>query len=1180
MLITPHINNVLATIKDSVSRFVIPIGYGVSILGPIISISSGARVTTVVKSNVCAKLWAHQSIVEYGKSTTIGYGTYERNEMLNNPNVSYVTREYLVNSILNNIKTNGCNAWSDQIYIFDQVDQYDLDMAALLGLWKYCASLGGVVPHIMLIASHEFDFNLPPLKDINITGSPYVINAISNPYQVNNIDRNYPLFDDSIYYEMSQRVRKLLNDRSLTGDFLILVPTDDELNLMTYHLRDVKNISLIPLTFALDPKIIRRGNKRKVIVSTVENQASIELTTINVVIDSLRYISRAKSVANSTHDILSYISKQQHDINVSRVSRIRSGLYVAMGTRDFVTKLRVTNSLEAHNVAQNNMVLRIYQAGIEPSLIINYPPGESALQLVNAQELGLTADKQLSKAGDFVNTLPLSMNNSLLVYYWLEAGLPPFVIILIAACMDQAYPRFWVYPKRQDNYRKVVEDFKAKHYTKYRGANDIETNVNMLMDLYKDTNGLTAGPNAIARWAHKNHIDKMRIYSTLKLIQQLTSLITDYNYRVVGGPFNVKVALQRLRPLMLITHRDFVLVKTKRGWYQSLATNTTYTLDTYDTYSELSSAEHNYIIGAVIKTYVGNNTRLRHTVTQGIDVVINNPEDYQKITKLEVVKINNSDSCGEELKGLKYYEQLKQWQQTVDVGQLNLSADELEIWNKNPHLRAVFYNRWKLNDYMWSFYKTGRYFEAIDLLLIPPGFTNPSSITPYRRRLEDEVRTVNYWGQRKLLISAIVFLLYYGNESNKVVYVGSSGGNYFNYLAELFPSHTFDIYDSRIANISHPKVKVVAQKFDEQIAQSYYGQNVIFMSDIRSQCEYDVNQLNANVEQSVMNDMTLQKQWVYIMQPIVSWLRFRLPYSPGKTSYLKGQLYKQPWTSASSSENRLVALPPYEDVDYDNTWHSDAMYYHNQIERYHYYNNDLKCDEYDCQGLDHCYDCSAEIFILTSYLLNTQQQILVTYGNFKMELSNARYQKLKQHANDEQIVSMLMRYDSLLPNSRNFLAMPPAVFNHLITKHGAILECFASPLDNTLDKFCSLFADIDAPFGSVGDFFTASNNFTPGTYIVNPPLNNSLIDNALQVITQILSKPGNWLFFFLVPTGNYPSLSTSYIKERALLTKGTYYMQNNVTNSKQVADIDREFIIISNYEPKLSIDEIIHNFTL
>ncbi len=64
----------------------------------------------------------------------------------------------------------------------------------------------------------------------------------------------------------------------------------------------------------------------------------------------------------------------------------------------------------------------------------------------------------------------------------------------------------------------------------------------------------------------------------------------------------------------------------------------------------------------------------------------------------------------------------------------------------------------------------------------------------YRRR-KGEVKSVLHWGQRKLLLSEIEFLLLHGDGVKLVVYAGAAPGTHIAYLADLFPEHHFVLYD-------------------------------------------------------------------------------------------------------------------------------------------------------------------------------------------------------------------------------------------------------------------------------------------------------------------------------------------------------------------------------------------------
>ena len=70
-------------------------------------------------------------------------------------------------------------------------------------------------------------------------------------------------------------------------------------------------------------------------------------------------------------------------------------------------------------------------------------------------------------------------------------------------------------------------------------------------------------------------------------------------------------------------------------------------------------------------------------------------------------------------------------------------------------------------------------------------------------------------------------------------------------------------------------------------------------------------------------------------------------------------------------------------------------------------------------------------------------------------------------------------------------AVHAPVLDALHTHFGTCMECFASPLNCRWPRFCSLFADTDGPFGSLGSFF----RFAParGSFEANPPFDKACV---------------------------------------------------------------------------------------
>lgn len=68
---------------------------------------------------------------------------------------------------------------------------------------------------------------------------------------------------------------------------------------------------------------------------------------------------------------------------------------------------------------------------------------------------------------------------------------------------------------------------------------------------------------------------------------------------------------------------------------------------------------------------------------------------------------------------------------------------------------------------------------------------------------------------------------------------------------------------------------------------SILSKDMLFISDIRS-ISSGMNDIE--IDERIIIDMNDQKRWHEIMNPRASMLKFRLPWNPGKTTYLKGKV--------------------------------------------------------------------------------------------------------------------------------------------------------------------------------------------------------------------------------------------------------------------------------------------------
>ena len=241
----------------------------------------------------------------------------------------------------------------------------------------------------------------------------------------------------------------------------------------------------------------------------------------------------------------------------------------------------------------------------------------------------------------------------------------------------------------------------------------------------------------------------------------------------------------------------------------------------------------------------------------------------------------------------------------------------------------------------------------------------------YRRR-QHEVKTVIHWGQRKLLMSEIEFLTLYSRPEDIVVYAGAAPGTHIPFLIDLFPQLSFVLVDPApfSAKLRENERVVLCQEcFTDEFANEYVGlsDRLLFVCDVRS-CDPNIMS-NVQVEQHVLEDMEAQMRWHKIMRPRRSMLKFRLPWRPGKTTYLDGQVFLPVWGPITTTEARLIT--PEHSVamcEYDNIKYEQQMFFFNTRGRVARYQHVVDTSSTAGEGLDFCYDCCAEVHILQEYL--------------------------------------------------------------------------------------------------------------------------------------------------------------------------------------------------------------------
>lgn len=155
------------------------------------------------------------------------------------------------------------------------------------------------------------------------------------------------------------------------------------------------------------------------------------------------------------------------------------------------------------------------------------------------------------------------------------------------------------------------------------------------------------------------------------------------------------------------------------------------------------------------------------------------------------------------------------------------------------------------------------------------------------------------------------------------------------------------------------------------------------------------------------------------------------------------------------------------------------------------------------------------------------------------------------------LIPMLLRNATIFPGSSPHLSLTQEAFTVLAQK-GITKQCFAAPGQIRATEFYSLFPEVDAPFGSMGNFFNAT--VPSGLYECHPPPYPEIAEFTMKKLYSLVSGPDGYGFVCLLPKGEWGHPG---IVARVILEPNNHVLVDS-EGRRQVQRVQNQLIFLTN----------------
>jgi uncharacterized protein YdhG (YjbR/CyaY superfamily) len=195
--------------------------------------------------------------------------------------------------------------------------------------------------------------------------------------------------------------------------------------------------------------------------------------------------------------------------------------------------------------------------------------------------------------------------------------------------------------------------------------------------------------------------------------------------------------------------------------------------------------------------------------------------------------------------------------------------------------------------------------------------------------------------------------------------------------------------------------------------------------------------------------------------------------------------------------------------------------------------------------------------ITCTILFTPCENFIIKYRDYSNLINYTRYSKLIKNYDRPfpyDIIKLILRY-AIFDTSNQHWSIGVKLYDYISEKFNISFEMFASPLNFTMNMYCSLFLDTDHIFGSVGSFYNLTidkilNQNIKGVFY-NPPYLPILMTYTTKICLDILQQMENKHLDFTIvsflPNWSDASyiqnfINNKYVAHYKLINKGDFLL--------------------------------------